>query len=175
MAGTSDIGLVHIYTGTGKGKTTAAFGLALRAAGAGISVSIHQFIKGMPYSENASFRKLKNITLTQCGRGCFLKGRPGPKDIACARKGLEKARNDILSGRYGMVILDEANIALKLGLIKTRDVVEIIKQKPGHVELVLTGRHCPRSLYEHADFVTEMRKVKHPFDRGVQARKGIEY
>ena len=175
MSGKLQNGLVHIYTGTGKGKTTAAFGLALRAAGAGISVCIHQFIKGTPYSEDAIFKKIKNIRLRQCGRGCFIKGRPGPKDIACARKGLKRARNDILSGRYGMVILDEANIALKLRLIKTRDVIEIIKQRPSHVELVLTGRHCPRSLLRYADVVTEMRKIKHPFDKGVPARKGIEY
>lgn len=168
-------GLVHIYTGTGKGKTTAAFGLALRAAGAGIRVCIHQFIKGMPYSENAVFRKLKNVRLVQCGRGCFITGRPTAKDIACAAKGLKRAERDVLSGRYGMVVLDEANIALKLGLIKAADIIGIIKRKPRHVELVLTGRHCPRSLLKHADLVTEMRKIKHPFDKGVQARRGIEY
>jgi cob(I)alamin adenosyltransferase len=175
MARKLENGLVHIYTGAGKGKTTAAFGLALRAAGAGISVSIHQFIKGMPYSENALFRKLKNIRLVQCGRGCFIKGCPAADDIACAAKGLARARKDILSGRYGMVVLDEANIALKLGLIRVKDIIGIIKEKPRHVELVLTGRHCPRSLLKYADLVTEMKKIKHPFDRGVQARKGIEY
>lgn len=175
MARKLERGLVHIYTGTGKGKTTAAFGLALRAAGAGLRVAIHQFVKGAPYSENALFRKLKNVRLVQCGRGCFIKGRPGPKDIACAAKGLAGARKDIMSGRYGMVVLDEANIALKLRLIKAADIIDIIRRKPRHVELVLTGRHCPRSLLKYADLVTEMKKIKHPFDKGVQARRGIEY
>jgi cob(I)alamin adenosyltransferase len=168
-------GLVHIYTGSGKGKTTAAFGLALRAAGAGLKVCIYQFIKGMPYSENALFKKIKNVRIEQCGRGCFIKGLPSPKDIEYARNGLAKARKDIGSGKYDMVILDEANIALKLGLIKTEDMIEIIKRKPRGVELVLTGRYCPRTLLKYADLVTEMKKIKHPFDKGVLARKGIEY
>ena len=168
-------GLVHIYTGTGKGKTTAAFGLAVRAAGAGLRVCIYQFIKGSPYSENNIFDHIDAIEVEQCGRGCFIRGKPGPKDIECAQRGLEKARASIRSGKYDLVILDEINIALKLGLIKASDIIDTIKEKPISVELVLTGRYCPKGLLKYADLVTEMRKIKHPFDKGIMARKGIEF
>lgn len=167
--------LVHIYTGTGKGKTTAAFGLAVRAAGAGLKVCIYQFIKGSPYSENNIFDHIDMINIEQCGRGCFIKGKPGPKDIECAERGFKKACASIHSGKYDLVILDEINIALKLELIKASEVIDMIKDKPSSVELVLTGRYCPKSLLKYADLVTEMRKVKHPFDKGILARKGIEY
>ena len=168
-------GLVHIYTGDGKGKTTAAFGLAIRAAGAGLRVSIHQFIKGCEYSENKIFRKIDNISIEQCGRGCWIKGKPTVKDRQCAQKGFEKACDHIYSGKYDVVVLDEANIALKLGLIKASEMEEVIRNRPLSVEIVLTGRHCPKSVLKHADLVTEMRKIKHPFDRGIPARKGIEF
>ncbi len=168
-------GLVHVYTGAGKGKTTAAFGLAVRAAGSGFKVCIHQFIKGLAYSEGAVFKKIKSIRIEKCGRGCFIKGKPKAKDIECALNGLRKAAKNIMSGKYDMVILDEANVALKLGLISTKDVIALIKRKPRHVELVLTGRYCPSAILKCADLVTEMRNIKHPFDKGVPARKGIEY
>lgn len=167
--------LVHIYTGDGKGKTTAAFGLAIRAAGAGLKVYIYQFVKGSPYSENKIFQKIKNIRIEQCGRGCFIKGRPTVKDMECAQKGFQDACDIIYSGRYDLVILDEANIALDLGLINIEDMEEVIKNRPLSVEMVLTGRHCPDEIFRHADLITEMRKVKHPFDRGIAARKGIEF
>ncbi len=175
MANKLSNGLVHIYTGAGKGKSTAAFGLAIRAAGGGLKVCIHQFIKGMVYGENVSLKKIRNIKLKQCGRGCFIKGKPTLKDMAYAQKGLAKIRKDIASAKYDLVILDEANVALKLGLIRTDDIIDIIRSKPRNVELVLTGRYCPRTLLKYADLVTEMRKIKHPFDKGVAARKGIEY
>ena len=168
-------GLVQIYTGNGKGKTTAALGLALRASGAGLRVCILQFIKKRSYSEIKALRTVKNVKLEQCGRGCFIRGKPGAQDIECARQGLAKAEKAIRSRRFDVVILDEVNIALKLGLVNTRDIVGLVKRKPVSVELVLTGRGCPPSLFKHAQLVTEMREIKHPYQRGLKARPGIEY
>ena len=175
MAKRSEKGLVHIYTGSGKGKTTAALGLALRAAGSGLKVCIHQFMKNGLYGEARAIAKIKNIRLVQCGRGCLIKGKPKVMDLECAARGLAKARKDVKSGRYDLVVLDEANIALKLGLIEKEDIIDMIKHKRRKVELVLTGRYCPRSLLKYADLVTEMKKIKHPFDNGVAARRGIEF
>ena len=108
-------GLVQIYTGLGKGKTTAALGLALRAAGADLNIYICQFIKGRISSELKALEKIKNITIEQCGRGCFIKGRPTGNDISCAETGLVRARQIMMSGKYDVGILDEVNVALKLG------------------------------------------------------------
>jgi len=168
-------GLVQIYTGSGKGKTTAALGLALRAAGAGLSVYMMQFLKSGSYSEIKTLKKVKNITAAQCGRGCLLKRKVKKIDVDYAAAGLLKARKIIMSGKYNIVILDEINVALNLGLIKAGDIVDIIKRRPRHVELVLTGRYCPKTLERHADLVTEMREIKHPYRKGLKARPGIEY
>jgi cob(I)alamin adenosyltransferase len=168
-------GLVHIYTGHGKGKSTAAFGLAIRAAGAGLRVLILQFIKGKVYSELKTLGKIPRITVTQCGRGCFIRRSPRPADIACALNGLDEARSYLTNGLYDLVVLDEINCALDVGLVKTADVVSLIRERRPSVEMVLTGRSCPKSLYRYADYVTEMREVKHPYRRGIQARKGIEH
>lgn len=168
-------GLVQIYTGDGKGKTTAALGLALRAAGVNLNVYICQFIKGKVYSELEALKKIKNITIEQYGRGCFIRGRPKKEDVTYAKKGLAKARAIMMSGRYDMVILDEVNVALKLGLLNTSDIIEMIKRKPKSVELVLTGRYVPPSLMKLADLITEMREIKHPYQKGIKARRGIEY
>jgi len=121
-------GLVQVYTGDGKGKTTAALGLALRAAGAGLKVYICQFIKSGAYSENKALKKIKNIRIEQCGRGCFIKGKPDRKDVKAAERGLAKARRRILSGKCDVAILDEANVALKFGLIGLGDIMDIINQ-----------------------------------------------
>ncbi|NQU95019.1 MAG: cob(I)yrinic acid a,c-diamide adenosyltransferase [Candidatus Omnitrophica bacterium] len=166
-------GLVEIYTGNGKGKTTAALGLALRASGAGLKVYIVQFIKGKPYSEIKSLKKIKNIKIEQCGRGCFIK-KPCNKDFECAQNGLISAEKNIMSKKYDLVILDEINVALKLGLVKTVDIINIIKNRPRSVELVLTGRYCPRSLFKYADLLTEMKEIKHPYQKGIKARLGVE-
>jgi len=167
-------GLVQVYTGDGKGKTTAALGLALRAAGAGLKVYICQFIKGAEYSENKALKKIKNIKVEQCGRGCFIRGKPDGKDVKAAERGLEKARECVSSGRCDVVILDEVNIALKLGLLRTGDVIDMIRRKPAAVEIVLTGRCCPSEIIDAADLVTEMKEIKHPYRRGIKARIGIE-
>jgi cob(I)alamin adenosyltransferase len=168
-------GLIQVYTGDGKGKTTAAFGLALRAAGAGLKVYIMQLVKRSASSEIRALAKFKSITIEQCGRGCFIKGKPKQVDIAHARRGLVKAARIIGSGKYSLVILDELNGALNAGLIKTKDVIRIIKNKPEKVELVLTGRYCPACVIKHADLITEMKNIRHPYDKGVPARLGIEF
>ncbi len=168
-------GKVHVYTGSGKGKTTAAIGLAVRAAGAGLKVCMCQFIKGKFYSELKALKNIKEIKIVQCGRGCFIRRKPKAADIEAARKGLVKSREIIASGRYDVVILDEANIAVKLGLIGIDDIIDIIDHKPGFVELVLTGRGAGKRLVERADYVTQVTKIKHPFDKGLLARRGIEY
>ena len=167
-------GLVQIYTGNGKGKTTAALGLAMRASGAGINVYICQFIKGGAYSEIKAFKKIKNITIEQCGRGCFIRRNPTKKDIEYAKKGLASARKNILSKKYGLVVLDEINIALDLGLLKVNEIMSLFKDKPLEVEMVLTGRYAPKTLIKYADLVTEMKEIKHPYQKGLKARKGIE-
>jgi len=168
-------GLIQVYTGGGKGKTTAALGLAVRAAGAGLKVSIHQFMKNGQYSELKALKKINNITVRQCGRRCFIKGKPEYGDIKCAEDGLKAAARDINSRKYNLVILDEINIALKLGLIKAKDVISLVNRKPKGVELVLTGRGCPAAVLKKADLITEMREIRHPFKIGVTARAGIEY
>ena len=170
-------GLVQVYTGNGKGKTTAAFGLALRAIGRGLQVYVIQFIKGgFDYGELYVVDKLPNLTLKAFGRGKFVTEKPaGKEDVELAEEALALAEEVVKSGEYDIVILDEINVALNLKLIKTEKVLELIKNKPKHVELVLTGRYAPNEIIEAADLVTEMKEVKHPFNKGFQARKGIEY
>ena len=170
-------GLVQVYTGDGKGKTTAAIGLALRAAGRGLRVFIIQFIKGgFDYGELYILEKLPNIEVRAFGRGRFItQDGPGPEDIEEARKAMELAREVVRSGEYDVVILDEINVAIYFGLVGLEEVLELIRGKPEHVELVLTGRKAPRELVEEADLVTEMKEVKHPYRRGMPPRPGIEF
>jgi cob(I)alamin adenosyltransferase len=170
-------GLVQVYTGNGKGKTSAAFGLALRAIGRGLKVYIIQFIKGgFDYGELYIVDKLPSLTLKAFGRGKFVTEKPAEKvDVEFAEEALALAEEVVKSGEYDMVILDEINVALNLKLIEIEKVLELIKDKPKHVELVLTGRYAPDEVIEAADLVTEMKEVKHPFNKGFQARKGIEY
>jgi len=168
-------GLVQVYTGNGKGKSTAAFGLAIRASGAGMKIYIAQFIKGKNYSELKELRRIKNITLEQYGRGCFICRTPKKEDIDRAIKGLKRVRHVMNLKKYDVVILDEINVALKFRLITKSDVESLIKEKPVSTELILTGRYFPRALLSKADLVTEMREIKHPYKIGQRARKGIEY
>jgi len=172
-----ETGLIQVYTGNGKGKTSAAFGLALRAVGRGLNVYIIQFIKGgFDYGELYIVDKLPNLTLKAFGRGRFITEKPPKKeDINLAEEALALAEEVIGNGEYDIVILDEINVALNLRLISLEKILELINNKPEHVELVLTGRYAPPEIIETADLVTEMREVKHPFSKGYQARKGIEY
>ena len=168
-------GYVQVYTGDGKGKTTAALGLALRAAGAGLKVLIAQFVKGRPCGElNAIARFSDLITLKQYGRECFIRHTPESEDIRAAREGLEEVRKLLISGEYNVVILDEANIAVHYGLCSVEDLLELIDSKPEDMELIITGRYADRKIVEKADLVTEMKEVKHYYRKGIKARKGIE-
>jgi cob(I)alamin adenosyltransferase len=170
-------GLVQVYTGNGKGKTSAAFGLALRAIGRGLKVYVVQFIKGgFDYGELYMVDKLPNLKLKAFGRGEFVTEKPpGKDDVELAQEALALAEQVVKNGEYAIVILDEINVALNLKLINLDEVLELIKNKPKHVELILTGRYAPEEIIEAADLVTEMKEVKHPFNKGYQARKGIEY
>jgi cob(I)alamin adenosyltransferase len=170
-------GLVQVYTGNGKGKTSAAFGLALRAAGRGLKVYVIQFIKGgFDYGEMYVIDKVPNITLKAFGRGKFVTAKPPDReDVKLAEEALQFARKVVESGECDVVILDEVNVALSLGLIRLGDVLTLIKARPAHVELVLTGRSVPEEVVQIADLVTEMKEVKHPYSKGLPARKGIEY
>ena len=168
-------GYTHVYFGTGKGKTTAAIGLAVRAAGYGLKVYIAQFIKGLIYSEIKCLKKLsENITVKQYGRGCFIKKEPTEQDILAAKHGIEEVSQIIKSGKYDVVILDEITVAEFFGLVTVEEIIDIIKSKPGNVELVLTGRKADKKILDAADLVTEMKEIKHYYNQGVQARKGIE-
>jgi cob(I)alamin adenosyltransferase len=171
-----DKGFVHCYTGSGKGKTTAALGLALRAAGAGLSVFILQFGKGTETSEIKALRKFsKNITVRQFGTRAFIKRVPSAIDRMRAGQGLATVKKIIASGRYDLVVLDEVCGACHSNLIPTGEVVEALKGRPPAVEIVLTGRNAPGEFIEAADLVTEFREIKHYYLHGVTARKGIEY
>ncbi len=169
-------GYIHIYTGNGKGKTTAALGLALRAVGAGKKVFIAQFVKGRMYAEiNAIKQCLPNIEIKQYGLRCFIEKAPTQPDIDSARNGLKEVAEIIQSGEYDLVVLDEANIALHFKLFSVNDLLEVLAQKPPSLELVITGRKAPRELIEIADLVTEMKEIKHYYQKGVEAREGIEF
>ncbi len=165
-------GYVQVYTGNGKGKSTAAFGLALRAVGAGYRVLIVQFLKGQEYSEHASFKKL-GIDFHLYGRPEFIVGEPSDEDRRLCREGLERVRRAYSEG-YDVVILDEACVAVHLGAMELDDLMRVVDEKPEGVELVITGRYAPEALLERADLVTEMREVKHYYSKGVLARRGIE-
>lgn len=167
--------MIQVYTGCGKGKTTAALGLAIRAAGAGRKIYICQFIKGKNYSELKSLKKFKNIKIEQFGRGCFIKKAPLKEDIALAQKGLQKLKKILKQNEYNLLILDEINIAVKLGLLGLPDIIKLLRKTPSEVELVLTGRYAHPQIIRCADLVSEIKEVKHYLKKGVKARRGIEY
>ncbi|MBW2643534.1 MAG: cob(I)yrinic acid a,c-diamide adenosyltransferase [Deltaproteobacteria bacterium] len=168
-------GYIQVYTGNGKGKTTAALGLSIRAAGAGLKVFIAQFIKMGEYSEiNALKRFADLITIEQYGLGRFIKGKPSSEDIQAAGKGLERIENIIALGEYHVVILEEANVAVTCGLFSVEDLLKIIDMKPDDLEIVITGRNAMPEIIERADLVTEMKEIKHYYQKGVKARVGIE-
>ncbi|MGM0377432.1 MAG: cob(I)yrinic acid a,c-diamide adenosyltransferase [Bacteroidota bacterium] len=168
--------MVHIYTGNGKGKTTAALGLALRAAGSGKKVFFGQFVKGMAYSEVSIINeKLPEIDHQLFGRKCFIKRDPEEADFEAARKGLEKIKALIKEKKHDLIVLDEINIALYYKLISIENVTDLFENLPEETELVLTGRYAPEELIEKADLVTEMKEIKHYFKQDTKARKGIEF
>ena len=190
--------MVQVYTGSGKGKTTAAVGLALRAIGAGMKVYIMQFMKSLAYSEQKVLQdRFPELTLSTSGKPFFIaeegtlskpsleklgdsvvifpKGEPPQDYVDLVKRDFNKVVEAAVSGNYGMVILDELNVALHFGLVGRVTVEELLNKVPKHVELVLTGRCAPKWLIERADLVTEMKEVKHYYAEGVEARRGIEY
>ncbi|HHU85291.1 MAG TPA: cob(I)yrinic acid a,c-diamide adenosyltransferase [Peptococcaceae bacterium] len=170
--------MVHVYTGGGKGKTTAALGLALRVIGHGGKVFMLQFMKGSKnYGElKAADKYLPNLTIVQSGLETFVsKEEPAEVDIRLALEGLALAKKVVAENYYDLVILDEINVALDFKLIPLKDVLELIKNKPDEMELVLTGRYAPREIIEVGDVVSDVTLVNHPYYHGVEARQGIEF
>jgi cob(I)alamin adenosyltransferase len=180
MAEDSDIrkelGLVQIYTGNGKGKTTAALGLSLRASGRGLNVLFLQFLKpGAGYGEQTACSGIENITVVSMGLDHFVGKKPKQEDIDMAHEALKKSEELIATGKYDIAVLDEAMNAVRLGLITSKELIDSLEKRPPHVEIVLTGRGLTPELEEYADLITEMKLIKHPMDKGIDARKGIEY
>ncbi|HHY46801.1 MAG TPA: cob(I)yrinic acid a,c-diamide adenosyltransferase [Firmicutes bacterium] len=191
------VGLVQVYTGNGKGKTTAALGLALRASGHHFKVLVVQFMKGASYAGElfAIERLYPDVKIMQFGRGCrnasliregllecqacgecFVKaGEERPEDALAARLALDTAIGAIQGGEYDIVVMDEISQAIGHGLVDTPEVLNLIRNKPRHIEIVLTGRDMPQEILKAADLVTEMRDIAHPFAKGIGARRGIEY
>jgi len=170
-------GLVIVITGDGKGKTTSAFGQALRATGQGYKVCIIQFMKGRAYGEVLAVRKyLPTITLYQYGLDSFvMRDDPASIDMELAQQGFEKAKEIIAGGEYDMVILDEINVVMDFGLVPDYEILEMVRNKPPELDLVMTGRYAPESLKALADTVSEVKEVKHHYAAGVKNRAGIEY
>jgi cob(I)alamin adenosyltransferase len=170
-------GLIQVYTGHGKGKTTAALGQAMRAVGQGLLVYIVQFMKGWPYyGELDTVAHHPNITLKQFGRPDYVnKEHPEPVDVRMAQQAMEHSAEIVKSGQYDLVILDEINVALEWNLIELDDVISLLETKPDEVELILTGRYADPEVIARADLATEMREIKHPYQKGIVSRKGIEY
>lgn len=171
-------GLVHVYTGCGKGKTSASLGIALRAIGWGCRVCVVQFIKGYSEigerffsdkNENMTFIQTETTDRLCISQQCVL----DRKNSSC--EALKIAQNVITSGEYDIVILDEINGAVKYNLIDLSDLVDLIKNKPSELELILTGRDAHEDIIALADYVTEMRMIKHPYEKGIVARKTIDY
>lgn len=176
-AETSTRGLVEIFTGHGKGKTSAALGVLLRALGHGLHIHIVFFMKGdFPYGEQKILSELSNVTVERFGFQDFVDpANVKPEEKEEARKALGAARKAVLSLKNDVVILDEVNVAVAWKLISVDDVIKLIHDKPEKVELILTGRYADPKLIELADLVTDMVKVKHPYDKGILSRKGFEY
>lgn len=171
------LGLVHIYTGDGKGKTTAALGLALRAAGHGLRVLVVQFLKGGkgPFGELEALRSVPGVTAVQFGPGGFAgKDFPFEEGKRLVRQGWEFASDAVRSGDFDLVVLDEVPVVVRKGMLSEKEVVALLRRKAPRTEVVLTGRYAGPALQKAADLVTEMKCVKHPFEQGVRWRWGVE-
>jgi len=175
MMKTSIKGCIQIYTGDGKGKTTAALGVAIRAAGYGLKTYIGQFMKGQHYGELTALRDNPCITVEQYGDiKCIQREEVTQKDIDLAGKGLVVALDAMLSGQYDIVVLDEINVAIWFDLLSVKQVMDFLDKRPENVEVILTGRRAPQELIEYADLVSEIKEVKHYYNQGIPARNGIE-
>ena len=169
-------GLVVVNTGHGKGKTTAALGVVLRAWGRGMRVIIIQFVKTRTgnYGENRAAKKL-GIEMIPMGEGFTWLSKDIEKDKATAREAWELARQKIGSGEYDLVVLDELTYPLTYGWIPVQEVIDVLRQRPEGLHVIITGRDAPEELIDYADLVTEMQEIKHPFQKGLKAQPGIEF
>ncbi len=175
--GLPDKGFIQVYTGDGKGKTTAALGLALRAAGHGLRIFIGQFMKGIAYGECEGASRLgEAVTIERFGENSMVHpDAPREEDLRRARNGLERIREILRDGRHQVVVLDEINVTVAFGLLPEADVLEVLRNKPDGVELILTGIRAPQSFLDAADLVTEMKEVKHYYkEKGILSRPGID-
>ncbi|MBI4289218.1 MAG: cob(I)yrinic acid a,c-diamide adenosyltransferase [Chloroflexi bacterium] len=167
-------GIIQVYTGDGKGKTTAALGLAIRASGQGLRVLFVQFVKGRISGEHRFLEQCRAFKLVKLNQGdSFSQSRQ--ELTAVARESLAFAEKELLSGRYDLIVLDEVLVAVHMGLVSEEAVLTLIDKKPPATELVLTGRDAPEGVLQRADLVTEMKAIKHPHQKGLPARPGIEY
>jgi len=170
-------GLIHVYTGNGKGKTTGSLGLALRACGHGWKVKMICFMKGDPsYGEVLISNKIDNFELIQSGLPTFVKkGAPSEEDLRLARQGFELGRRLSKDDTVDMLILDEINVAVDYGLISLEQLLELIDEKSETQELVLTGRYAAEEVIRKADLVSEVQEIKHPYQKGIPGREGVDY
>ena len=177
MIDLNEKGLIHVYTGNGKGKTTASMGIALRAAGQGLKVLIIQFMKAQSSGEIKALNAINlPITVRQFGRKVFFNSKTrDPIDIQRAQKGLECFKSALIEGKYDLIVLDEINVVMAMGSLKVEDVIRAIQTRPPALHLVLTGRNAPDEIVNLADLVTEMKEVKHCYNQGIAAQKGLEY
>ena len=169
--------MIQVYTGDGKGKTTAAIGQAIRAIGHNFKVLMIQFMKGdSTYGEIIASQKISNFEIKQFGLPTFVKkGEPSPEDLRLAQEGLTFAKKALQDNKYQMIILDEINVAIDYGLVKLSEVLELIKNCPKSIELILTGRYASKELLDLADLVSEIKEIKHPYMQGYVSREGIDY
>ncbi len=170
-------GLVQVFTGDGKGKTTAALGTVMRAVGHDLRISVIFFMKGdYPYGERKTLAGLPGVTVRSFGGEDFVfPDKVKAEQKAQAEQALTAARADMLSGNFDLVVLDEINVASAFKMIPVEDVLQLIMDKPEKMDLILTGRKANPRLVQAADLVTEMVKIKHPYDQGLPARPGFDY
>jgi len=174
MTEKAKIGLIQVYTGKGKGKTTAALGSAIRAAGHGMKIAFIQFLKGQPSGEHAFLEKYPVFAVLRTGiLDCFTASEEQLR-LECEQT-LDFAEEQMLGGHFDLIVLDEINVAMQKGFISTRRMLHFLDKKPAGTELILTGRGAPPEIIQRADLVTEMCMVKHPYQRRIKARRGIEY
>jgi len=176
----NELGLIQVYTGTGKGKTTAAIGAGIRAVGQGLRVHMIQFLKGgdnfPPYGEVLALEQIPQFTLEQFGPDHFVNPHAiSDDDREIVRRGLQRAREILHSGNYDIVILDEINVVLQFGIVELETVLDLLDRRANGTEVILTGRGASKELIDHADLVSQIQEIKHPFTKGIKARIGIEY
>ena len=168
-------GLLLVNTGNGKGKSTAAFGVVMRAIGHGLRVCVIQFIKGKWKTGELQAAERLGVEFKPMGKGFTWESKNIEEDKEMMRHAWSVASEKVLSGNYDLIILDEINYVLGYGYVPVDDVVRVLKSRPSHVHVVLTGRNAPEEIISVADCVTEMREVKHPYRSGIPAQKGIDF